>query len=77
MTTNTHPIDFRATAADLAAKLQHAERGALLMWAELERAQQTIKVMKKHMTLPQRLHVQFELADATAAHTQLSQPAAA
>lgn len=61
MTSNTHQNDFRATAIELAAKLQHAERGALLMWAELQRTQQTISVMRKHMTLPQRLHAQFEL----------------
>ncbi|MBY0241888.1 MAG: hypothetical protein K2X55_21500 [Burkholderiaceae bacterium] len=63
MMTNTHRIDFRATAVDLAAKLQHAERGTLLLQAELQRAQQTISIMKKHMTLPQRLHAQFELDD--------------
>lgn len=77
MTTNTHRIDFRATAVDLAAKLQHAERGTLLLQVELQRAQQTISVMTKHMTLPQRLHVQFELDATAAAHKQAGLPAAA
>jgi len=56
-----HENQFRRTAADLAAQLQAASTSAVHLADALERAEQTIVLLKKHMTTAQLLHAHLEI----------------
>jgi hypothetical protein len=53
--------DFRATASSLAGQLQAAARTAIEMTDALQRAEQTIELLKKYMTPTQQLHAHLEI----------------
>lgn len=54
-------LDFRSTAAGLAAQLQQASRSALLLADDLARAERIVNILVKYMPTSQMIHARLEI----------------